>query len=81
MSSGAKRVILDEFDNHGLRKNELSRLRELVEENSDLISYEDAEKIYNAAFEFVIQHDRIPMNNSKDSAELLDIAFGKSTDV
>lgn len=81
MSSGAKRVILDEFDNRGLRKNELQRLRELVEENSDLISYEDAEKIYNAAFEFVIRNDRIPMSNSKDSAELLDIAFGKSTDV
>ena len=82
MSMSAKRVILDQFNEKGMRQDELGILKDLIEDNNYAISYKDAEKLYDAVMEFSLTHLRTPLDkNLNDENEVLDIAFGKPSTV
>ena len=77
-----KRAILETFDQNEVARFERTRLLSLVEQNqipeAD-ISYEDAITVYDAIRDFVVDEERMPMQNPEDTKNIAERAFGKPT--
>lgn len=74
---GARRAILDQFLEGDAYKSELNILRNLIEQQAENLSFDDAVKIYNAILEYATRYGFVPgADNVDDTDFLINYAFG-----